>query len=237
MTKIDRRNEMAELEDDCTDGQFADFIASQESGDNGAWNLGVIEYQCPQCNGINQLQNDEIIDIKSLIIGWHEKAKDGDYFSRFVFEYLSFIAHLRNNLYRHVESDRAAVQNLKRDTQLKKLYLETVCNDPDLRNAWDEIIKELSISPLHNSSYDIDNPYVDKWWNSNKDSPNQNVQQQKGCVHSREDWDNMIEFWHSIRNNLFHGGKDPNLHRDHFLVEHAFKTLSKFMIIEIQRLI
>jgi len=35
----------------------------------------------------------------------------------------------------------------------------------------------------------------------------------------------MVEYWYSVRNNLFHGGKTPNIGRDAFLVEHAFLTL------------
>jgi len=64
------------------------------SGDNGAWNLGIVEYCCPDCKSIFALQSDELSSYNDLIIAWHEKANDGDYFSIFVFEYLAFIAHL-----------------------------------------------------------------------------------------------------------------------------------------------
>ena len=39
MHKIDRRNEMAELYDSAADGQMADYISTELSGDNGFWNL------------------------------------------------------------------------------------------------------------------------------------------------------------------------------------------------------
>jgi hypothetical protein len=52
-------------------------------------------------------------------------------------------------------------------------------------------------------------------------------------VRSLSDWGNMVEFWYSVRNNLFHGTKDPNIKRDCFLVEHAYRTLAIFMNDEI----
>ena len=44
MNKVDRRNEMASMDEGVTDGQMADYIAAEHSGDLGAWNLGIIEY-------------------------------------------------------------------------------------------------------------------------------------------------------------------------------------------------
>lgn len=46
MRKIDRRNELAELADDATEGQMADYLAAEFSGDNGAWNIGIVKYIC-----------------------------------------------------------------------------------------------------------------------------------------------------------------------------------------------
>ncbi len=43
----------------------------------------------------------------------------------------------------------------------------------------------------------------------------------------------MVEFWYAVRNNLFHGGKNPTIKRDCFLVEHAYRTLAVFMKNEI----
>ena len=48
MHKIDRRNEMAELYDSAADGQMADYISTELSGDNGFWNLGIVEYHRPK---------------------------------------------------------------------------------------------------------------------------------------------------------------------------------------------
>ena len=43
------------------------------------------------------------------------------------------------------------------------------------------------------------------------------------------DWENMVEFWYTIRNNLFHGSKKLDIERDEFLVEYGYKTLSSLM--------
>lgn len=50
MAKIDRRNEMADLEEDATEGQVADYFSAELSGDNGAWNIGIVEYYCRNCD-------------------------------------------------------------------------------------------------------------------------------------------------------------------------------------------
>jgi hypothetical protein len=55
-------------------------------------------------------------------------------------------------------------------------------------------------------------------------------------MRSADDWVNTVEVWYSIRNNLFHGGKNPNIERDHFLVEHAYKMLKPFMDMELKEL-
>lgn len=85
MHKIDRRNEMAELYDSAADGQMADYISTELSGDNGFWNLGIVEYHRPKCNLYSQVVNDELPSYYPLIDAWHEKASEGDTFSRFFF--------------------------------------------------------------------------------------------------------------------------------------------------------
>ena len=225
MRKIDRRDEMAELNDGATGGQMADYFAAEESGDWGAWNEGIIEYHCKDCDLYLQLVLDELPNYRPLIEAWHDKAAEGDTFSRFVFQYLAFIAHIKNELYFDAPSDRMAIQRLKRDSKIKHAYLHIVKNNDDLRRYWNEIIKELHAKPLHNSSRDPDYPEIDKWWNNTEDRPSEKHESPKGMVHSLEDWSNMVEYWYSIRNNLFHGGKNPNIDRDALLVERAFLTL------------
>lgn len=46
MRKIDHRNEMDDLNVDATDGQIADYLSSELSGENIVWNIGIVEYYC-----------------------------------------------------------------------------------------------------------------------------------------------------------------------------------------------
>lgn len=238
MVKVDRREEMADLDDDATDGQMADFLAAEISGDAGAWSVGIIEYLCTSCDVHREIQEDGLTNYKSLIAGWHEKAAaDADYFSRFVFEYLAFIAHLKNNVYFTERKDRDAIQALKRDLRRGELYVQAVQSSKDLLQVAESLINELQRNPLHNSSLDLDNPEIDKWWNcSLQRLPRNDDGQPRGIIRSPVDWENTVEFWYSVRNNLFHGGKSPDIKRDVFLVEHAYKTLAVFMSIEIESL-
>jgi hypothetical protein len=236
LIKVDRREEMAELDEGATDGQEADYLAAELSGDNGAWNIAVIEYRCPSCDVWYQTQEEELTNYKSHILGWHEKASEGDHFSRFVFEYLAFIAHLKNNVFFAATSDRNAIQTLKRDSGRRGLYIEKVKSDRPLLDLYEQLIKELRRFPLHNSSLDLDNPEIDKWWNCSETRPDHDDPLEKGIIRSADDWENTVEFWYSVRNNLFHGGKNPNVQRDLFLVVHAYKTLKVFMEIEINSL-
>ncbi len=235
MHKVDRRNEMDELNEDATEGQMADCSAAELSGDNGAWNLGIVEYFCTRCNLYSQVVNDELPDYYPLIKGWHEKAAEGDTFSRFVFQYLAFIAYIKNCLYYDVQRDREAIQRLKQENIVAHTYLEKVANEEDLGQFWVKIINELERKPLHNSSIDPDYPEIDKWWNSIGDQPNRDSGLPEGIVQSLDDWPNMVEYWYSVRNNLFHGGKNPDAARDAFLVESAFQTLRPLMDIELNR--
>ncbi|MBN4078636.1 hypothetical protein JYT96_01365 [Gammaproteobacteria bacterium AH-315-C21] len=227
---------MDDLDDDSTGGQIADYLAAEQSGDNGAWNMGIVEYLCPKCKVVVQIMNDELTSYNPLIIAWHDKAADGDWFARFVFEYLSFVSHIKNNLYISENSDRDAIQALKQDERIAHNYLERIEGDADLSNAWNEVIEELNEKPLHNSSRDPDDPKIDGWWNSMEGQMNKESTEPKGRVLSLEDWSNMVEFWCCVRNNLFHGGKNPNMKRDMFLVEHAFITLRSLMDDEISSL-
>lgn len=233
LVKLDRRLEMAEADEDVTEGQMADYFAAEESGEYGAWSLAIIEYECRHCKTFYQIQGEELNSYKKLILSWHQKAlENDDPFSSFVFEYLAFIAHLKNNLFYETEKDRDAIQWLKQNEDRKNKYLNHISADTHLRITWNKIIKELRERPLHNSSHDLDNPEIDKWWNSDGNGPNRDTQTPRGMVHSTSDWSNMLEFWCGVRNNLFHGGKSPDFERDCFLVEHAFITLKEFMDLE-----
>ncbi len=235
LRKTDRREELADLEEDATDGQQADYLAAELSGDHGAWNIAIVEYHCPKCNRWIQVQQEVLPDYKELILGWHQKAtEEDDYFSRFVFEYLAFIAHVKNNLFFEETSDRNVIQSLKRDPIRQGRYAQRVRSDKHLLGVVQHLVGELKESPLRNSSLDLDNPEIDRWWNSSGLRPNADETSLKGLIRSVDDWENLVEFWYSVRNNLFHGGKNPNVKRDCFLVEHAYETLKVFMDVELR---
>ncbi len=236
LIKVGRRTELADLDEGATDGQIADYFAAELSGDYGAWGIGVVEYICPQCNRIFQVITDELLNYAPLIIGWHEKSKEGDYFSRFVFEYLAFIALLKNNLFFGMGSDRNAIQALKQDSARRIAYCADVSRYEPLSVLWGEVIAELGKTPLHNSSRDMDDPEIDKWWNNSGYEPAKDDKSPKGIVRALSDWENMVEYWYGVRNNLFHGGKNPNIRRDCFLVEHAYLTLASFVEHEVSQL-
>ncbi len=235
MTKVDRFVEFTEPEYELSDGQMADLIAAQESGDMSDWDYGVIGYECKICGSRIQEVNDNVKNYDGLIHMWHDKAEQGDYFSRFIFEYIAFNAYVKSRIVLDRVSDRTAIQRLKRNSKLKKKYLKSIEQNKILCLAWEELILVLKKEPLLNASKDIDNPELDKWWNiSGEDLESGSNLSGKGIVKSTKDWTNMVEFWYAVRNNIFHGGKNPNVHRDHFLVEHAFKTLRAFMTQELK---
>lgn len=236
LIKDDRRTELSELGEDATDGQVADYFAAELSGDYAAWGIGVVEYSCPSCHRVYQIITDELTSYDPLVLNWHEKAKEGDYFSRFVFEYLAFIALLKNKLFIGAGSDREAIQALKQDTDREDAYVAAIAAHEPLRRLWQYVMAELGQAPLHNSSRDLDNPKIDAWWNSTGFEPKKDDKVPQGVVRSLSDWGNMVEFWHGVRNNLFHGGKNPAIRRDCFLVEYAYLTLAPFMENEISQM-
>lgn len=230
MTKVDRFLEFTEPEYELSDGQMSDLIAAQESGDLDEWDYGVIEYQCKTCGSRIQEVNDNVKNYDGLIFMWHKKAEKGDYFSRFIFEYIAFNAYVKSRVILDKVSDRRAIQRIKQHKELKVKYLKSVEKTKALKKIWLNLITELKKNPLLNSSKDIDNPEVDKWWNnSGEELKVTGKTVGMGQIKNIRDWVNMVEFWYAVRNNIFHGGKNPNVQRDHFLVEHAFTTLRPFM--------
>lgn len=187
MIKVDRRLEMAELDEDATEGQFADYIAAELSGDMGAWGMGVVEYRCKGCGAAIEVTSDDLPNYDALIIGWHKKAVGEDYFSKYVFEYLAFIAYIKSHVALDANSDRGAIQKLKRDRVLKGKYLARIKEDDLLRKYWTALINELKRQPLHNSSRDYDYPEIDGWWNTTGDRPDNNSKRRKGVIHSLSD--------------------------------------------------
>ena len=172
-------------------------------------------------------------DATEQIRQWHYLASNEDYFSRYVFEYLAFIAYVNTILLSYTRWDREAIQKLKRCNEASSLYLSKIKSDKDLKKNWNKIKNGLFHEPLENSA-EFRNPRViGEWWNFSGERLEEKtiVEQKKsaGRIHSLNDWQNMIEFFYTIRNNLFHGNKSPDNERDRFLVEFGYKTLRELV--------
>ena len=173
------------------------------------------------------------MEYKDLIRNWHHKASDEDYFSKFVFEYLAFIAHLKTQKYSSRDKDRQSIQKLKRESELKSKYLKRISESSEMIENWQKIKREFDHSRLGNASKDLNEVEEIEWLNCSHDNLNQKTEEEKGrlkgVIHSLEDWENMVEFWYSIRNNLFHGAKNPENERDQFAVKYGYLTLKELM--------
>lgn len=169
------------------------------------------------------------MDIDRLINNWHTKAsEEEDYFSKFVFEYLAFIAILRKKKFRYERNDRRVIQKLKQDNPAKTAYLRRIQNSEKLQKAWKSVKKEFDGKPFSDAAARSFRKNEHEYWEGEK----------KGVIHSLEDWENMVEFWHCVRNNLFHGEKDPENQRDEFAVEFGYKTLRELvelLLVEVQQ--
>lgn len=177
----------------------------------------------------------EIIDqpievnlFKKLIRNWHEKATTEDYFSKFVFEYLSFNAIIRKYVDSTSNRDREAIQRLKMNYDLKQEYLEKTNGNKEL----EELLTYLKENPLEESE-DL------KWWNCSqltRCSDNRSGKRKRGSLRNVKDWENIVELIYYVRNHLFHGGKDPENERDQYLVEHAYKLLRPLVEILLKKI-
>ena len=167
------------------------------------------------------------MNYNQLIKNWHTKASDEDYFSKFVFEYLAFIAFLKKRKFIDATNDRNAIQRLKQDESTKSIYLQKITSDEVIKKSLEKIKEELDRAPLGNVSGNGSEVEEIKWWNcSSIQLTTQTDQLSSGRIRDLNDWGNMVEFWYSIRNNLFHGSKNPEEGRDKLVVEHGYKTLS-----------
>lgn len=167
-----------------------------------------------------------------LIKNWHTKAADEDYFSKFVFEYLAFIAFLKRKKFTDEDRDWKAIRRLKNDLDVKNRYLETINANQHIREAWNLIIDELNRRPLGSVDENTDEVDTIIYWScscQNVQNRKQHICEEQGRIRNLQDWENMVEFWHSIRNNLFHGAKNPQDARDQLIIENGYKTLRSLM--------
>ncbi len=179
----------------------------------------MTKYELPLGDEMNPNESGfSVILYKKLIRNWHEKATTEDYFSKFVFEYLAFNAIIIQKFPSGTGGkDRHAIQGLKSDDNIKQEYLKKINQNKDL----EKLIEYLNKSPFGGDD-------ELKWWNCSDPGPC-NVPdpgyQTRGTIRDNNDWENMVEFIYSVRNNLFHGGKDLEDKRDQLLVRHAYKLL------------
>jgi hypothetical protein len=181
------------------------------------------------------------VNYNQLIRNWHNKeTSNEDYFSKFVFEYLAFIAYLRTQKYPSSKDDRTALQNLKQDSDLKDTYLNKL--NQHEKNSWNILITEFTTNAKFGNASSLNGVEELRWWNHTCNTDNSDIKKKSGCgdlpygytefddnmksiIFNEKDWPNMIEFWCAVRNNLFHGSKDPERPRDQLVVKHGYKTL------------
>ena len=163
------------------------------------------------------------MNFEKLIQNWHsKKIVPEDYFSNFIFEYLAFIAYLKKVAY-FEGSDRVTINQLKDDARFASQYKEIIKADLSLQQTWEYLIVELKSNPITN----VTSPrQLEKHWDGAK----------LGVIVSTEDWKNTVEFWYTVRNNLFHGLKDPESSRDMKMAEYAYKTLSPLVDIFVSQI-
>ncbi len=149
-----------------------------------------------------------------LIWKWYEKAVKEDYFSKFIFLYLAFIASLRKRFFVNSRTDRDAINSLKHAKGIKKIYLEEVGRKQELNVKINRLIKELKEKPLENISMN-------------------NERIEKISIKNENDWENLIEFIYVVRNNIFHGEKNPEEFRDLNMVWYAYYLLQPLVTIMI----
>jgi len=173
-------------------------------------------------------------DYLVLIKNWHIKASEEDYFSKFTFEYMALMAYLKTQLFSEKEiktikennskiTDRDYIQLLKRNLYFKDCWIGFCSNNKnrELQKLLKSLIVFLKKEPI---------TFDDRWWNFDGLDINLKKKEEKvGVLKNKKDYINLIEFWYSVRNNLFHAEKDPSLYKDRELVRFAFLTLNYFI--------
>lgn len=151
------------------------------------------------------------MNYKDLIKQWFYRAvAEGDPFTGYIFLYIAFIAYLSQKD-RHV-TDRTKINRVKRDREAREYYLGLIRAKSGLKESISSLTSELRQDPIRTTGRNDRN-----WRGTN------------GVLNGMEDWENLVEFWYRVRNNLFHGHKAPEFDRDRRLVGYAYITLLPFM--------
>lgn len=141
-----------------------------------------------------------------LIYSWYKKSTEEDYFSKFIFLDLAFVALLRKKYFVNSKIDRDAIKAIKKADKIKSTYLEFIKKDREIEATFEALIRELKKEPLKNVSRN-------------------NGKIEELSIKDKEDWENLIEFIYTVRNNLFHGEKNPEEFRDWSMVYYAYGLL------------
>ncbi len=130
----------------------------------------------------------------------------------FIFLYISFIAFLTYE--NSGKTDRDMIDSLKDTQEARSYYLSLIQNNAELRATIQNLVSKLRKQPIRN-----DTRRNDTHWRGSDD----------GVIREETDWENLVEYWYRVRNNLFHGHKEPEFERDKELVGYAYQTLAPLM--------
>jgi len=157
---------------------------------------------------INQSNYDQ------LIFSWYKRSTEEDYFSKFIFLYLDFNASLMKKFFVNSREDRQEIESLKKADKIKETYFSLIEINREIVVSFESLIIELQGKHLRNTS-------------RNKGEIKEII------IKDAQDWSNLIEFVYTVRNNLFHGTKNPEEFRDWSMVCYAYillKPLAEIMI-------
>ena len=149
---------------------------------------------------------EENSNYNSLIFSWYKKATAEDYFSKFIFLDLAFVALLRKKYFVNSKFDGDAIKSLKKADKIKQVYFEFIKKNREIEAIFEKLIQELNREPLKNISRN-------------------NETLERLSIKDKEDWENLIHFIYTVRNNLFHGEKNPEEFRDLNMVYYAYELL------------
>src|SRR5260370_19026594 len=132
-----------------------------------------------------------------LIKQWFERSQsESDIFTKFIFLYISFIAFLTQE--NSGKRDREIINSLKHAKDVRSYYLSLIQNNSELRATVQNLVSKLRKQPIRN-----DTSRNNTHWKGIDD----------GVIQDETDWENLVEYWYRVRNNLFHGHKEPEFER------------------------
>jgi len=155
-------------------------------------------------------------ELLKRVDSWHNRAnKEEDYFVKFIFDYLAFVALICYRNYGN-KRERELIQELKRNSEIKEQYYSKV--DIDKLNEIIDILKAQTITNFTKRK--------DKWGDCDLDHCATQLSPTDGIINSTDDFQNILEFIYRARNNLFYGKKGIDFGRDSLIVEYGFYLIN-----------